>query len=64
MGRSVEAAIPTRYALSLSEKGRLIGIDQDAAAIEAATGRLGRVQGPGHDRAQQLLQYEERARQT
>ena len=36
----------------LSDKGRLIGIDQDEAAIEAATGRLERVQGPSDDRTQ------------
>ena len=39
----------------LSDKGRLIGIDQDADAIEAAGKTPGRLRGEGHDNQEQLL---------
>ena len=41
----------------LSEKGRLVGIDQDADAIEAAGKAPGGIPGPRDDCPQQLLRY-------
>ena len=38
----------------LGDKGRFIGIDQDADAVEAAGEAPGRLRGEGHDNTEQL----------
>ena len=55
MERSVEADMHTKCADASEKKGSIVGIDQDAAAIEAASARLKRLRGEGYNSPEQLL---------